>query len=279
MVAMVLATAAAGLALLSDRNGFGPQLIGGRNPAETRPVTDGPIPTISADDPFEGSPAARYADGAAGIVMPEPRAMAGLGKAQVADLYRRGRELIIAGRLDRTMVLGGAPDAFAKRLDPTDRRYFVRRLNHRDPKVNTRYWISSLAPHSAGLAGSVIKVHGTVKVSATGKYGRRGIMMRFNHIFVYPVYRPGDRGTLTRLVVHAETHLFGYRESGSTHLLLVKSHSSYTPARCDIDDGFIHPFFEDSAPDKVGASGRPQDPYELTPERNDATDCGASEGT
>lgn len=52
-----------------------------------------------------------------------------------------------------------------------------------------------------------------------------------------------------------------------------------TPARCDVEDGYIHPFYEDSPPDDtLMASGSPSDPYAL---EEDATDdsCVAAEAT
>lgn len=47
---------------------------------------------------------------------------------------------------------------------------------------------------------------------------------------------------------------------------------SPTPARCDVRDGFIHPVYEDSPPEKVASSGTPMDPYDqFRPSRDQQT--------
>lgn len=271
---IMIVVLAVGLALtLSVVTGSGPDLIGVHRraggppapPQETTPVTAGPRPAPQHTAPFAGSPAEAFADGEAGIILPAPKAMAGFSAKEVAGFYKRARQMVIASQLDRRTLLGGKPDAFARRLDPDNRTYFVGHLDeHRN---STRTWVTSFAPKTAQLVGSIIKVKGAATSSITKRAGRRGLLVELNYLFVYPVARPGNPNTLIRVVGHFEGTLLFYREGATSRTWIEDWGASYGPARCDIQDGFVHPSYVDSAPDKTPATGVPKDPYDLTPER------------
>lgn len=61
-------------------------------------------PTLK--DPFRGSPAVRWADGAAGIVPPEAKAVGGMSKEQVAHALRSTKEVLVAANLDPATLRG-----------------------------------------------------------------------------------------------------------------------------------------------------------------------------
>jgi hypothetical protein len=85
-----------------------------------------------------------------------------------------------------------------------------------------------------------------------------------DYIFVYPVQRPGQPLTRMRVVQQALANV-DYAQWDDPGRQLepwwLNGDGGAAGARCDIRDGFIHPFFPGSAPDRVGPSGTPVDPY------------------
>ncbi|MGP3913725.1 hypothetical protein [Nonomuraea sp. 10N515B] len=234
-----------------------PDLLAPPGPAseETRTVA-----TISDTDPFAGSPAADYADGIAGFVMPEPKAMEGLSKRDVAKGLERTRDLLAAAFLDRTTLLGGEPAAFANLLDSGQRDVFYEKLG--DVRLNSRTLVNSFAPNTAELATDVIKVKGTAGLDTFRMGLRHGVEVELNYLIVYAVRRPGQPSTTMRFVSHLSGGVQIYRTSGKLSLY-VDWGASQTPARCDIDDGFIHPVYEGDSPGGVQPTGPLMDPYRL----------------
>jgi hypothetical protein len=59
---------------------------------------------VDLDEPFAGTSAAAWADGAAGVVVPEARQVGTFPADQVEAAYQRVREAVVAARLDRRVV-------------------------------------------------------------------------------------------------------------------------------------------------------------------------------
>lgn len=266
---LVAGVGAAALYTLDQRGGgWRDQSAGAAGDAtESAPGGSGTALRISINDPFAGSPAERFPDGEAGITLPRVRAMGGLSRVDVGKLQRQVRDLLVAGQLNRHTLLDGDPDAFARALDAEQRPQFLKELDLRDPRKRTRPWLMSFARGSVSLAGPVIKVQGTMKTSPVKQYGRSGVRVKVNYLFVYPIHRPGEPSTLTRMVAHVEGELFGYREAGALHGWLVDWGHSATPVDCTTRDGFVHPDYpEGTAPNGATPTGKPQDPYDPAPE-------------
>ncbi|WP_113704523.1 hypothetical protein [Nonomuraea lactucae] len=274
---MVIAVVCAGLLVVALR----PDLLSmpapqaGPVPEETLPVTAGGRPA----GPFVGSPAERYADGAAGFVMPRARALGGLPEKDVARALDRTRELLAAAHLDRRTLMGGRPDAFVRALDRSQRPWFREHLDTRGDGFDTRRWVASFAPRTAELSTPVIKVDGTATVAAARQDGAPGVKIRLNHLIVYAVHRPGQPGTTIRVVLHATGTVLAHRVNGRPALWVKDWGYTSTPVRCDVEDAFVHPLYDDSPPDKVGGTGAPSDPYDLDDEPDDEGGCSRSEGT
>ncbi|MGC5011179.1 hypothetical protein ACLQ2R_10485 [Streptosporangium sp. DT93] len=225
------------------------------------------------DTPFAGSPAAAYADGVKGLVMPRAKAMGGLSRKEVAAAVRRAKDMLVASHLNRAVLLGGRPKKLIRLLDPEQRGPFVKGLDHPSPKgdYHSRNWVTSLAPGSSELVGDVVKVHGRSGLSVFREDGLRGVRVKVNYLFVYAIRRPGRPETLTRLVVHSTGRLEAWkdeRDRGELRFWVSRWNvGGSAPARCDVDDGFVHPFYPDSAPDtKVDVTAPPVDPYSLEEE-------------
>jgi hypothetical protein len=246
---------------------------------ETTPVRRGAVPTLSAEDPFEGSPAAAYADGTAGITAPPATATGGLSARDVEAAYARTRKRLVAAALDRPTLLGGSPDAFARAVGPDERSYFVTNLNNPDLDRRTRSWVVTFAPGTAALSGPVIKVHGTMSAHPSAVNHIRGAGVRFDYLFVYPIERPGSPATLERLVVRVSGEVLFYSRGGALHSHTSRWSLFSDPARCDVRDGFIHPAYHDSAPERSPGTGPVRDPYDQSQPVPSDGKCYRSSGT
>ncbi|TDD32561.1 hypothetical protein E1286_43480 [Nonomuraea terrae] len=290
MVAAVAALIVAGAVVVTYRPDVLAPLrsaASGAVPEETMPVVAAPLDQLvmgPADgsgtdlaDPFAGSPAEKYAEGIDGFAMPEAKALGGLPEKDVAKGLRRTRELLAAAYLDKKTLLGGAPDAFARLLDRGQRDWFREELD--DPEETTRTLVNSFAPKTAELTTDVIKVKGRTTLTTFKEKGLRGVKAKFNYLVVYAVQRPGRPATAMRLVTHLTGTVQIYHEAGRLVVWVSSWDGSATPARCDVEDGFIHPYYDDSPPDKVPATGAPEDPYDLEDEPRHDDGCSASQAT
>ena len=79
----------------------------GDDQAPTPAATPAAIKQVDLAQPFRGTPAAGWTDGAAGIVAPQAAALGEYSAEQVADAYARARAAVVAARVDRRVVEGG----------------------------------------------------------------------------------------------------------------------------------------------------------------------------
>ncbi|HTU73214.1 MAG TPA: hypothetical protein VMG38_06815 [Trebonia sp.] len=265
-------------------------------PNDIRVVTNGAVPAVSgglsgvsgADndppaDPFAGTPADHWANGAAGIVVPTATAIGQYSATEVAQAYQTTRRLLIAQDLDHTTLMGGAPAAFAGLLVPGQRTQFLadldkigRQKNGQEP--STRALVASFAPGTAALVGSVIKVHGTMTARATTDQGNPVLAVEVNYRIVYPVEPPRAHQDWMRIVVQATGPVeFGtWQDGGGSFEPWVLIALATDGARCDSVDGYIHPDYPSSSPDKVQPSGQAIDPYSM---QNDSSSQGCQRTT
>ncbi|GAA3554452.1 hypothetical protein GCM10022419_038570 [Nonomuraea rosea] len=217
-----------------------------------------------AAGPFDGSPAADYAEGAAGFVMPKAKALGGLSKKDVAKGLERARDLLAAAHLDRRTLMGGKPASFMKLLHPDERAQFRAHLDRKGER-NTRSWVVSFASKTTELATDVIKVHGASKLSAYKKDGHTGAELTTNYLVVYAVHPPGDPGRTIRLVRHHQGSVLMYRDTRGAVTWVGEWGGSVTPAGCGTrrEDGFVRPHYPGSAQDGERPTGTPIDPYDL----------------
>lgn len=89
-------------------------------PEDGEPVaepTSSPTPT-EPPSPFAGTPAEDFAEGEAGIVLPEAEPVGDFTAEEVADALEQVRRALIAARLDHTMLIDHDPDEFLALLAP-----------------------------------------------------------------------------------------------------------------------------------------------------------------
>ncbi|MET9372997.1 hypothetical protein ABZX98_02425 [Streptomyces sp. NPDC002992] len=179
-------TLAAGLLLLALR----PDLITDRLPvglggsedtplaAETARPTEAPAREMLPDrptpeEPFKGSPALRWADGAAGIQVPQAAAVGWMSKDQVAAALKRTKEFLVAANLDPAVIQGGKPEAALRLLDPQQsdlRPRLEKALATPTAENDPTHVFSRFDPAEVRLVGSVVKTRGRMTVEkGTGK--------------------------------------------------------------------------------------------------------------
>jgi hypothetical protein len=234
-------------------------------------------------DPFAGTPADQWANGAAGIVVPAATAVGPFTASQVAAAYETTRKLLIAQDLDHTALLGGAPTAFANLLVPKQRSQFIAGLDKIGTKsgeeLSTRSWVASFAPGTTALIGSVIKVHGSMSARATTDDGNSVLQIDVNYRFAYPVEPPRAPQDWMRVVREVSNSVeFGnWKGVGGSFVPWLLTKTGDAGIRCDSVDGFIHPDYPSSSPDKVQPSGPAFNPYSLQDQPTDK--CQVTTGT
>jgi hypothetical protein len=258
----------------------------GASPSEI--ATQNPV-TGPPADPFAGTPADHWADGAAGIVLPAARPIGPFTTAQVASAYQTTRKMLIAADLDKQTLLGGAPTAFADLLADADRTWFLDGLNLKGTDKSgtprsTRSEVVSFAPGSTQLIGSVIKVHGTMYAMATTDDGSPELDIHVDYLFTYAVEPPHDPENWMRLVSEAAWVLsFGdwQGDAGSFEpWFSTDGDDGVSGNSCGNKDGYVHPDWpsnRQAAQPSVSASGKPVDAYALGQSRS-AT-CESTSGT
>jgi hypothetical protein len=112
--------------------------------------------------PFDGTPAAGFAEGTEGIQMPEAEAVGDFTAQEVADTLALVEEALVAARLDPTMLVDRDPGPFLELLAPDDRPF----LQEEFDTVNFGYFASQIAD-GAELAPDPPRVDGEVTYQAT----------------------------------------------------------------------------------------------------------------
>ncbi|MFF8830620.1 hypothetical protein [Streptomyces sp. NPDC015131] len=279
--------AAAGLLVVAVR----PQLVTDRFgwerpvPAVALPADRAPEDLPTPEEPFRGSPAAGWADGAAGIALPEARATGGLSREQVARALADTRRLLIAANLDPATLRGDRPRAALALLDPRQedgRRALEKALTAPGPEQNPLWVFSRFDPSEVRPAGDVVKVLGTVTYEKGDQDGE--VLVHTDHTFVYPVVKAEpDAREVARTVVRRQMTFAAYDPEkvrstpGTLHVLRMDESAGNDDCTRD-PDGFLHPqFLTDLATgeDEGGGTGPAVDPYDMSePLDEQSQECG-----
>ncbi|WP_240109388.1 hypothetical protein [Streptomyces sp. MUM 203J] len=277
LVALGLAVVAVKPDLVTDRlpGGGAEAAAADPLPAETaRPGTAPPeellpdLPTL--EEPFRGSPALRWADGAEGIEVPAAKAVGGLTEEQVAAALGTTRELLIAANLDPGVRRGEHPEKALELFDPhqekgadTLREALSKPRRDLDPTT----MFSRFDPSEVRPVGDVVKTRGRLTYEADKRPG--GVLVHADYTFVYPLRqaRPGAT-EVARAVVRREMTVAFYDPAryGTTpgKLFLITWNSASGNNDCARPaDGHLHPMFQsDLLASPQPTKGEPIDPYD-----------------
>ncbi|MEU1572815.1 hypothetical protein ABZ519_16925 [Streptomyces collinus] len=241
-------------------------------------ASDPETPTL--DRPFAGSPADRWADGEAGIVLPEAKAVGAVSEGRVEEALKLTKKLLVGANLDPKAVRGARPTAALSVLDPKQPELLDdldTGLRSPSDKHDPVTLFSRFDPDEVRPAGDVIKTRGRM----TFKKGTQGgVAVRADYTFVYPVVRADGptevARTIVRRVLDVELADPGRYEVTPGRLLLMNYDQEIGNSSCFVDDGYLHPEFPSSRSAGPDPSGPATDPYDRSREleRGDGGDCG-----
>jgi hypothetical protein len=154
-------------------------------------------------DPFQGTPAANWANGADSIPVPTATAVTGFTQAEVATDLAMVKQALDEARLDPQMVIQGSPDTFLGLIAPAERD----KLNS---DLNGKLAWGTVIDETARLDNShPPRYSGTMTFSSiVDDNGIRAVQVATNFVWAY-AFSEGDVS-----IVHDEDHWLFYR-SGS----------------------------------------------------------------
>jgi hypothetical protein len=244
--------------------------LGAETAAPTAPpaATDPEVPTL--DEPFAGSPALRWADGAAGIVPPKAKAIGGLPKERVELALQLTKKLLVGANLDPKTLRGEHPEAAFAVLDPKQPELvddFNRSLRTPTEDDDPLRLFTRFDPADVRLAGEVIKTRGRMTFE---KGDQGGVAVHADYTFVYPLVRADGRTEVARTIVRraVDVELVDPARYVATpgRLNVLRYDRDVGNTACEIHDGFLHPEFPTDSPTGDPATGPLIDPYDRSRE-------------
>ncbi|WP_031070701.1 hypothetical protein [Streptomyces sp. NRRL S-118] len=233
-------------------------------PAQAPPAEVARRPT--KEEPFRGSPAARWASGAAGITVPKAGAVGWMSAAEVERALARSRDFLVASGLDRGVLRGERPEKAIALINPHQKDVQdLLRTAFRTPseKHDPLLLFSRFQPSRAHLVGDVVKTRGRL----TYREGERGaLQVTADVTFVYPVTRAdaGGDDEIVRTIVRRELVLSWddpdkvITEPGTFSIVSYKY--DVTNGGCGAPTGyFTPPFGTDRRADEAGTEVDPYD--------------------
>ncbi|MEF9881059.1 hypothetical protein [Streptomyces sp. P9-A4] len=248
-------------------------------PTEAPPVEPALRPTLG--EPFRGSPAARWANGAAGITVPAARATGWMSEAQVAQALRRSRDFLVASSLDPAVWRGERPARATALLNPHQRDvqdYLKTSFEAPSEENDPLLLFSRFDPARARVAGDVVKTRGRISY---GQGERGALQVTTDVTYVYPVTRGTAGGDeIARTIVRREIVLNWddpskiITQPGTVSLVSYKTHM--TNGGCDDHTGYFAPEFDSDRPAEGATEGGTVDPYDRARPMDELT--GAADG-
>lgn len=218
----------------------------------------------TSKEPFRGSPAAQWADGADGIEVPEATAVGGMSKEQVADALEKTRQFLIASNLDPATLRGERPAAALAILDPRQPEVPARleqSLKNPTEENTPATLFTRFDPAEVKPVGDVVKVRGSMHAEP----GDRGeLLVVADYTFVHPLTK-GD-ATVQRTIVRRQLTLAlldpARWETTRGRLQARKYFAEWSNVECTAADGYLHPQFPQDAPTGPAPTGPATDPYD-----------------
>nr|WSW44228.1 hypothetical protein OG296_14420 [Streptomyces sp. NBC_01001] len=235
-------------------------------------------PTLK--EPFKGSPALQWADGAAGIEVPVAEAVGGMSKEQVADALEKAKQFLVAANLDPATLRGERPAAALALLDPKLEEQLGRlegSLTAPTKENDPLHLFSRVKPAELKPAGDVVKVRGRMWVEPGKEAGQANVLADYTFVYPFVKAKPGAE-QVERTVVRREItfSIADPRKWQATagKIWLEKFNVDLANSACDVYDGFLHPAFDEDTPTGPAPSGTPVDPYD----RSKSMETGGQEG-
>ncbi|MFI8289249.1 hypothetical protein ACIGBL_08860 [Streptomyces sp. NPDC085614] len=229
--------------------------------------------TPTLKDPFKGSPALRWADGAAGIELPRAKATNGLSEARIAAALKKAKAFLVAANIDPATVRGDRPAAALALMDPRGKELrdaMTRAVERPTEKDDPLALFSRFDPQRVRPVGDVVKTRGRMTVRKGKRPGEVEIVA--DYTFVYPLVktRPGfdevARTIVRRQVTFGVYDPARYRVTEG-RVMVVGYDMSFGNDSCEEkEDGFLHPEFTEDLAAAPRGSGPAVDPYDRSEE-------------
>ncbi|MEU8892446.1 hypothetical protein [Streptomyces sp. NPDC048442] len=259
----------------------GPLAAESERPDQPPPAQDPQRPTL--DEPFKGSPAALWADGAAGITVPTAKATGWMNTAQVAQALARTRDFLAASSLDPGVLAGGRPEQAIALINPKqqDVQGFLKTSLRTPSKDNDPLLLfSRFDKSSARLVGDVVRTRGRM----TFREGERGALQVTTDVtYVYPVVRAAPNSDeVTRTIARREVVL-SWDDPAKVHtdpgtFSLISYKLDMTNGGCGANTGYFAPEFGADRLTNGADAGSRVDPYDRSTPMSDRTDKGSNPG-
>ncbi|MER5751638.1 hypothetical protein [Streptomyces sp. NPDC002088] len=235
--------------------------------APTAPPESADPETPTLDNPFAGSPALRWAEGEAGIVVPKATPVGSLSEAQVGQALQQTRQLLVDANLDQATLRGGRPETALAVIDPRQTDLLGRldrSLRKPDKDHDPLLMFSRFDPDELRPVGDVVKTRGRMTFKA-GK--RASVVVHADYTFVYPVVRTEDGAsevarTIVRRVLDVELSDPAKYQVTPGKIAVVRYDQEIGNSACDVYDGYLHPQFSTAEPTGAAPTGPTTDPYD-----------------
>ncbi|MFD5771221.1 hypothetical protein ACFWIN_36045 [Streptomyces sp. NPDC127049] len=232
-------------------------------------------------DPFRGSPAARWANGTAGITVPAAAATGWMTKAEVERALTDTRDFLAAAGLDPAVLRGGRPEKAIALMNPHQKdvtTFVSTALSTPGEEHDPLMLFSRFDPAQARLVGDEVRTRGRL----TYRAGKRGaVEVTADVTSVYPVAPAGGGDEVVRVIVRRETVVSWddpskvVTEKGTFTLVSYKL--DMTNGGCGAPTGYFRPVFGGGGTDTGTGGGRVVDPYDRTAPIGEGQDgCGTA---
>ncbi|MFC5215447.1 hypothetical protein [Streptomyces coerulescens] len=230
--------------------------------------------------PFTGSPADRWASGAAAIEVPKAKAVGGVSAERIEAALRRTKEFVVASNLDREVLYGAEPKTALGLVDPLQKDYLAdlrSALRHPTVKNDPTWTFTRFDPDEVELVGTEVKVRGRMTVEPGDTAGKA--LIRADYTFVYPLAKAGGGTEISRAIVRriVEVDVSDPAKYQGTdgRIWVYAIDGEISNDDCRLGDGIIRPQFQADLMSGPESSGEAFDPYDRSRELNGAEeDCG-----
>ncbi|MFE3824672.1 hypothetical protein [Streptomyces sp. NPDC059092] len=229
------------------------------------PATEAAVQRPTLEEPFRGSPAARWGDGMAAVHLPEARATGWMSEEEVARALGRSRDFLAASALDAGVLRGERPVKAIALLNPHQKDvqdYLSAAFREPGRENDPLLLFSRFAKTEVRLVGDVVKTQGRI----TYREGERGaVEVTADVTYVYPVVRAAaGSDEVARTIVRRETVMSWddpekvVIEPGTFSLTSYKVDT--TNGGCSASTGYFTPAF---GTDRTASGSGPEvDPYD-----------------
>ncbi|NUR69221.1 MAG: hypothetical protein HOU81_00115 [Hamadaea sp.] len=202
----------------------------GPRPYATAATPDGISATTGAGDslasPFDGTPAALFPAGQAGIVLPSPTATGPWTAADVRTALDRVRTALIVSHLDQRILVQHDAAPFAL-LAADSRTWWTKTLKGTDYGVT----VVRIAT-DAKLAPVEPRVSGRLTYRAAKLNGHQALEVITNYVWVYAFDVPSGWTGSRTTVVHGEEHWFFIRSKNALLMYLQDTDGYWSSMDC-----------------------------------------------